>query len=59
MRLGASDADAYLQGWTRSDWVSHPGTPVDTCEKVVADLESEWTPEQVAAYLDAIGPAAS
>lgn len=59
MRLGATDSDDYLAGWTRSDWVQAPGSPADVCERVVADLEAQWSPEQVNDYLDAIGPAQS
>lgn len=58
MRLGAIDSNAYLEGWTRAEWVQTPDDPVATCERVVADLESEWTAERVSEYLDDIGPAA-
>ncbi len=57
MRLGATDSDAYLDGWTRAEWVETPDDPVATCERVVADLESEWSSERLDAYLDALGPA--
>ena len=26
------------------------------CDRVVAELEEQWSPERVAAYLDALGP---
>ena len=57
MRLGASDSDAYLDGWTRGDWTPSEGSGPDVCDRVVADLEEEWSPERLSAYLDAIGPA--
>lgn len=57
MRLGAIDADAYLAGWTRADWTSTAETPTEACERLVAELEADWSDEKLTAYLDAIGPA--
>jgi hypothetical protein len=57
MRLGATGSDAYLDGWTRSDWTSADGSGAEVCDRVVADLEAEWTPERLTAYLDDLGPA--
>ena len=56
MRLGATDSDAYLEGWTRGDWTDAEGSPADVCDGVVADLEAQWPPERLAAYLDELGP---
>ena len=57
MRLGATGSDAYLDGSNRSDWTSAHGTGAEVCDRVVADLEAEWTPERLTAYLDDLGPA--
>jgi hypothetical protein len=57
MRLGAVDSDAYLEGWTRGEWTAADGSPAAVCDRVVADLEAQWPPERVAAYLDGLGPA--
>ena len=57
MRLGATGSDAYLDGWTRTDWTAAEGSGPEVCDRVVAELEAQWTPEQLAAYLDELGPA--
>ncbi len=30
MRVGAADADAYLDGWRRTDWAAAEGSPSPT-----------------------------
>jgi hypothetical protein len=57
MRLGAVESEAYLDGWTRGDWTPAQGDPADVCDRVVAELESQWPEDRLTAYLDAIGPA--
>jgi hypothetical protein len=57
MRLGAVGSDAYLEGWTRGDWTNADGSHAAVCDRVVADLEAEWPPERLTAYLDDLGPA--
>ncbi|MFV0461469.1 MAG: virulence factor [Actinomycetales bacterium] len=54
MRLGATDSAAYLDGWIRADWVETGDDPAAACERVVADLEAEWSSERVSAYLDTL-----
>jgi hypothetical protein len=54
MRLGETSSDAYLEGWTRSEWTSADGSGTDVCDRVVAELEAEWPPERVAEYLDGL-----
>ena len=54
MRLGETSSDAYLEGWVRSDWTTSDGTPTQVADRVVADLDSAWSPERLAAYLDAL-----
>jgi len=51
MRLGDVGSDAYLAGWRRSDWTPAEGTPTDVADRVVAKLESAWSPEAVADFL--------
>lgn len=58
MRLGAVDSMAYLEGWVREAWTPADGTLTEVAERVVAGLEGEWSEKALAAYLDAIGPAA-
>lgn len=57
MRLGATDSDAYLEGWVRGEWTPSEGSGHDVCDRVVADLESQWSAERLTAYLDTLGPA--
>ena len=52
MRLGASDSDAYLAGWRRSDWLEAEGDPTTVAESVSAKLENEFTQEKITQYLD-------
>ncbi len=54
MRVGAVDADAYLDGWVRSDWAQVPESPVDACERVVAELEQVWSESAVQHYVDSL-----
>jgi hypothetical protein len=56
MRLGESSSDAYLAGWTRSDWSPADGSPHDVCDRVVAELEEQWPPDRLTAYLDGLRP---
>ena len=51
MRLGETSSDAYLEGWDRSGWTSADGTPAEVADRVVADLETQWPPERITAYL--------
>lgn len=54
MRVGAADADAYLDGWRRSDWETADGTPAEVAERVSAQLENELTADALAAMLDSL-----
>lgn len=51
MRLGATDAGAYLAGWRRSDWAQLDGSTADVADQVAADLERRWPAEAVDAFL--------
>lgn len=57
MRLGETDADAYIAGWVRDPWQPADGTPAEAAEALAAALEAEWTPDALAARLDAYGEA--
>jgi hypothetical protein len=51
MRLGDTDADAYLAGWRRTDWTVLEGATGDVADQVAADLERQWPTEAVDAFL--------
>jgi len=57
MRLGETDSDAYLAGWTRGEWTPADGTGPEVCDRVTAELDAAWDEERLTAYLDALGPA--
>jgi hypothetical protein len=56
MRLGDVGSDDYLDGWRRGDWTPAAGDPAEVADRVVAELDQEWSPDAVAAYLDSLGP---
>jgi len=54
MRLGATDSEAYLEGWTRGEWTPAEGSGAEVCDRVVAELEELWSAERLTAYLDGL-----
>jgi len=55
MRLGATDSEAYLEGWRQSDWEERGGTPEDVVEAVTEELEAEFGEARVQELLDSYG----
>ncbi len=55
MRLGDTDAQAYLDGWTRTPWAQADGSPADVAADLAAELEEQWSNEALTAYLDSLG----
>jgi hypothetical protein len=51
MRLGAVDADAYLDGWRRGDWEQRAGSPEAIAEGVCGELERDFDHARVEALL--------
>ena len=56
MRLGDVGSDAYLEGWTRGPWTGMAGSAAQAAEAVIAELETTWSAEALAALLDSYGP---
>ena len=56
MRLGATDSDAYLEGWVQADWEQRSGSPEDVAEAVAKELDAEYDAARVQAMLDSYGP---
>lgn len=54
MRVGASDADAYLAGWSRTDWAEAEGDPTQVAETISAKLEADFTEEKIQVFLDGL-----
>ena len=54
MRLGDVDADAYLAGWTRSDWETVNADPATAASTRSASLEEQWDEAALTAYLDGL-----
>jgi hypothetical protein len=40
MRVGAEDADAYLDGWRKGDWVVEEGDATEVAERVSGEIEN-------------------
>lgn len=57
MRMGETDADAYLAGWAKSPWLEIDGTPADVAHRIAAELETELTDDALTAMLDALNGA--
>lgn len=57
MRVGAADADAYMDGWRKGEWTPTEGTPTEVADRVTSELEAELGEERLAALLDELGPA--
>lgn len=54
MRLGEVDADAYLAGWTRSDWEAVDVDAANAVAQRSAALEEQWDDAALTAYLDGL-----
>jgi hypothetical protein len=54
MRLGEVDADAYLAGWTRSDWQAVAEDVATAAAERAAALEGEWDEATLTQYLDGL-----
>lgn len=52
MRLDAADADAYLDGWIRSDWTPAYGEPAEVAERISAELENTLDETALQAMLE-------
>lgn len=52
MRLDAADANAYMDGWTRTDWMEQTGTPAQIADAVSAELDKRFSQEQLDDILD-------
>lgn len=52
MRLDAADADAYLDGWVRSEWIAADGEAAEVAERISADFENSLDEAALQAMLD-------
>ena len=56
MRLGDLGSEDYLMGWIRSEWAPAEGSTTEVADRVVAEIEEDWSAERLSDYLDALGP---
>ena len=57
MRVGATDADAYLEGWNRTAWMPTDGDPAAVAEAVARDLDARFDQETLDRMLDELNGA--
>jgi hypothetical protein len=55
MRLGATDSEAYLEGWRQSDWEERAGTPDEVVTAVAEEIELHFDEKRVQNLLDSYG----
>ena len=55
MRLGATDSEAYLEGWRQSEWEKRGGSPEEVVGAVAQELETEYDQTRVQTLLDSYG----
>ncbi len=55
MRLGATDSEAYLEGWRQSEWEERDGSPEQVAQAVAHELENEFAESRIQEMLDAYG----
>jgi hypothetical protein len=55
MRLGATDSEAYLEGWRQSDWEEREGTPDEVVRAVAEEFELHFDEKRVQNLLDSYG----
>ena len=55
MRLGATDSDAYLEGWRQSEWEARDGNPESVVAQVAQELDAQYDLERVQEMLDSYG----
>ena len=52
MRVGAEDADAYLDGWRKSDWILEEGDATEVAERVSSEIENSLDDAGLQVMLD-------
>ena len=52
MRVGAEDADAYLDCWRKSDWVLEEGDATEVAERVSSEIENSLDDAGLQVMLD-------
>ena len=54
MRVGASDADAYMDGWRKTPWEEAQGSPTEVSEAISKKLETDLDEAALNALLDSL-----
>lgn len=55
MRLGDISSDSYLEAWVQGPWIEAVGPAAEVAESVSADLELEFSQEQITELVDKLG----
>jgi hypothetical protein len=53
MKAGATDPDAYLDGWRHGGWAERPGTAQEAAEAVRGEIISAYPPQRLAQLVHA------
>lgn len=56
IRMGDTGSDAYLAGWSRSEWLTGEGDPADLANAVSASLDNVWSEAALAEFLNTLVP---
>jgi len=56
MRMGATDSDAYLEGWGRGEWEPMEGSAAEAADHVSRELDTTWNNEALNSLVDTYGP---
>jgi len=56
MRLGATDSDAYLEGWRQTEWEVRDGSPDAVVAEIARDIETRYDQDRLQEMLDSYGP---
>jgi len=54
MRLGDTDADAYLMGWNKTPWTARVGTPAEVAAALAHEIDERLDEAALNALLDAL-----
>lgn len=54
MRLGDTDADAYLMGWNKTPWTTRAGAPAEVAAELAHEIDERLDEATLNSLLDAL-----